>query len=183
MENNKDPKDELENFDKDRKNEGDGAAGGDDQLVEVQKTAEENLAGWQRAKADFLNYKKDQEKMLSDFRKYANADIITSLLPTVDSFDLAVKHLPEELKDSDWVKGIICIKGMFENFLRDAGVSEIKSTGEEFDPNLFEAVAEEESDEKENTVIEEVQKGYKIGERVIRPAKVKVAKRRSEAGA
>jgi len=113
---------------------------------------------------------------MSDFRRYAKEDMILALLPTVDSFDLATKHLPEELKDSDWAKGIMCIKGMFENFLRDAGVSEIKSVGEKFDPNLHEAVGETESEEEEGTVTEEIQKGYRLGDKVIRAAKVKVAK-------
>jgi len=146
------------------------------QLEVAKKEAEENLAGWQRAKADFLNFKKDQERAMSDFRRYAKEDMILALLPTVDSFDLATKHLPEELKDSDWAKGIMCIKGMFENFLRDAGVSEIKSVGEKFDPNLHEAVGETESEEEEGTVTEEIQKGYRLGDKVIRAAKVKVAK-------
>jgi len=146
------------------------------QLIEAKKEAEENLAGWQRAKADFLNYKKDQEGRLDNLRKFANEDIIVSLLPTIDSFELATKHMPVELEDSDWVKGIICIKGMFENFLRDAGVFPIKAVGEKFDPNLFEAVGEIESDKPEDTVIEEVQKGYKMGDKVIRPAKVKIAR-------
>jgi molecular chaperone GrpE len=148
----------------------------ENKLASAEKESGDNLAGWQRAKADFVNYKRDQEKMLSDFRKYANQDMIMALLPTVDSFDLATKHLPSELKDSDWVKGIICIKGMFENFLRDAGVTPIAALGKKFDPNLFEAVGEEESDEEEDTVIEEIQKGYMIGDKIIRPAKVKVAK-------
>lgn len=142
----------------------------------AEKMVAENLAGWQRAKADFVNYKKDQERMFSDFRRYANEDMIIALLPTVDSFDLATKHLPDELKDSEWVKGVICIKGMFENFLKDAGVSEIKALGEKFDPNIFEAVGEEETEAESGTVIEEMQKGYKMGEKVIRAAKVKVAK-------
>ncbi|MFA6897279.1 MAG: nucleotide exchange factor GrpE [Patescibacteria group bacterium] len=146
------------------------------QIQSAEKAAEENLAGWQRAKADFVNYKKDQEKMFSDFRRYANEDMIIALLPTVDSFALATKHLPEELKDSDWAKGVICIKGMFENFLKETGVSEIKTLGEKFDPNIFEAVGEEESESESGTVIEEVQRGYKMGDKVIRAAKVKVAK-------
>jgi molecular chaperone GrpE len=148
----------------------------ENKLAFTEKEVEENLAGWQRAKADFINYKRDQEKMLSELRKYANQDMIMALLPTVDSFDLATKHLPSELKDSDWAKGVMCIKGMFENFLRDAGVMPIAALGKKFDPNLFEAVGEEESDEQEDTVIEEIQKGYKMGDKVIRPAKVKVAK-------
>lgn len=146
------------------------------QLEAAKKEAEENLAGWQRAKADFLNSKKEQEKAMADYRRYVGEDMILALLPTVDSFDLAARHLPEELKDSDWAKGVMCIKGMFESFLRDAGVSEIRSVGEKFDPNLHEAVGEAESDKEEGTVIEEVQKGYNLGDKVIRVAKVKVAR-------
>lgn len=145
-------------------------------LAEMEKAAEENLAGWQRAKADFLNFKKDQEKAMADFRRYAGEDMILSLLPTVDSFELAARHLPEELKDSDWAKGVLCIKGMFENFLREAGVVEIKALGEKFDPTMHEAVGEQESDREEGAVVEEVQKGYKMGGKVIRAAKVKIAK-------
>ena len=152
----------------------------EEKLKAAEKAAEENLAGWQRTKADFLNYKKDQEKMLGEFRKYAGEEMIMNLLPTVDSFELATKHLPPELNDSDWVKGILCIKGMFESFLRDAGVSEMKAVGEKFDPNIFDAVGEQESDEEEDTVISEVQKGYRMGEKVIRPAKVIVSKKKSD---
>ncbi len=145
------------------------------ELEEYKKQAEESLAGWQRAKADFVNYKKDQEKYLDEFRKYASEDMIIKLLPTIDSFELATKHLPKDLKDSDWAKGIICIKNQFDNFLKDVGVEEIKSVGEKFDPSLFESVDEEKSDQEEGTVIAEIQKGYRIFGRVIRVGKVKVA--------
>jgi len=168
-----------EGADKD-KDSGEGAekdvSATEDELSALRKEADENLAGWQRAKADFINYKRGQEEMLSELRKYANQDIIMSLLPTVDSFDLATRHLPAELEKSEWVKGVMCIKGMFEGFLRDAGVTEIKALGQKFDPHLHEAVGDEESDEEEGTVIDEVQKGYKMGDRVLRPAKVKIAK-------
>jgi molecular chaperone GrpE len=147
-----------------------------DKLAGLEKEAQDNLAGWQRAKADFLNYKRDQEKIFAEFKSFANEDIVLKLLPTVDSFELATKHLPEELKSSDWAKGIMCIKGLFENFLKEIGVNEIKALGEKFDPNLFEAVAEEESEAEEGFVIEEIQKGYRLGERLIRPAKVKISK-------
>jgi len=150
------------------------------EIEEYKKQAEENLVGWQRAQADMANYKKDQEKCLGEFRKYANEDIIMSLLPTIDSFVLATNYLPEDLKDSDWVKGILCIKGQFDGFLKDAGVEEIKSIGEKFDPSLFESVGEEESDEDEGTVIVELQKGYNMAGKVIRPAKVRIAKRKDE---
>ena len=148
------------------------------ELEECKKQAEENLKGWQRAKADFVNYKKDQEKYLDEFRKYASEDMITKLLPTIDNFELAVKHLPEDLKDTDWAKGIICIKNQFDNFLKEAGVEEIKSVGEKFDPNLFESVGEEESDQEEGIIITEVQKGYKMFGKVVRVGKVKVTGKR-----
>ncbi len=147
------------------------------ELENCKKQVEENLAGWQRAKADFLNYKKDQEKFLGEFRKYANEDVIIKLLPTIDSFNLAIEHLPEDLKNNDWAKGIMCIKSQFDNFLKDAGAEEIKSIGEKFDPSLFESVGEEESEE-EGIIIAEVQKGYKMFGKVIRAGKVKVGKKK-----
>lgn len=147
-----------------------------ERLSELEKESQDNLAGWQRAKADFMNYKRDQERVFADFKSFANEDIVLKLLPTVDSFELATKHLPEELKSSDWAKGVICIKGLFESFLQEIGVNEIKALGEKFDPNLFEAVAEEESEKEEGIVTEEIQKGYRFGERLLRPAKVKVSK-------
>jgi molecular chaperone GrpE len=147
-------------------------------LAKAERAAQENLAGWQRAKADFLNYKKDQERMLEELRRYANLDILRALLPTVDSFELATRHLPPELEDSDWAKGVLCIKGMFENFLRETGLREIEAQGKKFDPHFHEALGEVESDQPEETVIEEVQKGYMLGDRVIRPARVKIAKKK-----
>ncbi len=148
------------------------------EVENYKKQAEENLLGWQRAQADMVNYKKEQEKNLIEFRKYANEDMIMNLLPTVDSFALATNYLPEDLKDSDWVKGILCIQGQFDGFLKEAGVEEIKSVGEKFDPNLFESVGEEESDKEDGTVTVELQKGYKMSGKVIRPAKVRIAKRK-----
>ena len=145
------------------------------ELKECQKQAEENLAGWRRAKADFVNYKKDQEKYLEEFRKYASEDMIVKLLPTIDSFQMAVDHLPEDLESTDWAKGIICIKSQFDNFLKDVGVEEIKSVGEKFDLNLFESVGEEKSDQEEGIVIAEIQKGYQMFGKVVRVGKVKVA--------
>ena len=80
-----------------------------EEIEKYKKQAEENLNGWKRAKADFINYKKDQGRTIEEFRKYVNEDIIVRLLPTVDGFQLATEHLPEDLKDSDWAKGIACI--------------------------------------------------------------------------
>ena len=150
------------------------------ELENYKKQSEENLAGWQRAKADFINYKKDQEKYLEEFRKYASEDMIVKFLPTIDNFELAIKHLPKKEKDSDWIKGVICIKSQFDNFLKEVGIEEIKAVGEKFDPSLFESIGEKESDEEEGTVITEVQKGYKMNGKVIRVGKVMVAGKKTD---
>lgn len=149
----------------------------ENELEKYKALAEENLNGWKRAKADFINYKKDQENRMGEFIKYANEDIITGLLPIVDGFRLAMKHLPEDLKNSDWVKGVMCVKGQLESFLKEIGVEEIKSIGEKFDPNLFESVGEEESGVEEGIVVCEIQKGYKMFGKVIRVSKVKISKK------
>lgn len=172
----------LDSNSKEEKTEINNITREESELEEYKKQAEENLAGWQRAKADFLNYKKDQEKFLGEFRKYASEDLIIKLLPTIDSFNLAAEHLPPDLKNNDWAKGIICIKSQFDNFLKDAGVEEIKSIGEKFDPNLFESVGEEESDKEEGIIISEIQKGYKMFGKVIRAGKVKAAKKKTDIG-
>ena len=145
------------------------------ELENYKEQSEENLAGWQRAKADFVNYKKDQEKYLEEFRKYAGEDMVVKLLPTIDNFELAIKHLPEDLEKTDWVKGMVCIKGQFDSFLKEVGVEEIKAVGEKFDPSLFESVGEKESDKEEGTIVTEVQKGYKMSGKIIRPGKVVIA--------
>ncbi len=170
----------MDTSDKDKQASGEGAPepaeSAQEKLERLERQVAENLAGWQRAKADFLNYKKDQERLLAELRKYANEALILDLLPTVDSFELATRHLPEELKAQEWVKGVLCIKGMFDKFLADAGVTAIPAVGEKFDPNLFEAVGAVEREGEEDIVCEEVQKGYRMGERVIRPAKVTITK-------
>lgn len=148
-----------------------------EEIEKYKKQAEENLNGWKRAKADFVNYKKDQENRMGEFIKYANEDIITGLLPIIDGFHLATEHLPEDLKNSDWAKGIMCVKGQLESFLKEIGVEEIKSIGEKFNPSLFESVGEEESEKEEGIVIVEIQKGYKMFGKVIRAGKVKISKK------
>lgn len=148
-----------------------------EEIEKYKKQAEENLNGWKRAKADFINYKKDQERAMEEFRKYANEDIIMKLLPIVDSFHLATKYLPENLKNSDWAKGIMCVKEQLESFLKEVGVEEIKSIGEKFNTSLFESAGEEESGGEDGIVVSEIQKGYKMFGEVIRAGKVRVAKK------
>ena len=158
-------------------------------LEECQKLKEEYLAGWQRARADFLNYKKEEMERIGEFFKYANLNLILKFLPILDNFEIAEKKLPENLKTDVNVKGILQIKNQILEFLKNQGVEEIKAVGEAFDPNLHEVMEEIEpafapasaeatagKEIKSGVIIEEIQKGYKINGRLLRPAKVKVTK-------
>jgi len=147
------------------------------QLEECEKFKEEYLAGWQRERADFLNYKKEEMERIGDILKYANEGLILKILPILDNFEIAEKKLPEDLKNNDNVKGLLMIKNQILEFLKSQGLEEIKSEGEKFDPHLMEVIEEIEIKDKESgIIIEEVQKGYKINGRLLRPAKVKVTK-------
>ena len=152
-------------------------------LDECQKLKDEYLAGWQRSRADFLNYKKEEMERIGEILKYANEEIILKFLPILDNIDLAESQLPEKLKRGDegtsqsikWTKGFLQIKTQIREFLAKEGIQEINVIGEKFDPNTMEVIEEVEGEES-GKVVEEVQKGYKMNGKVIRPAKVKVAK-------
>ncbi len=144
-------------------------------LQECRKQKDEYLAGWQRARADFLNYKKEEIERMGEILKCAGEEFILKILPILDNLDLAEKKLPEDLKKDDNVKGLLLIKTQISDFLKAQGVEEIKTVGEKFDPNLHEAVEQVEVKNKESgVIIEEAQKGYKINGRLLRPAGVKV---------
>jgi len=155
------------------------------QLEECQKLKDEYLAGWQRSRADLLNYKKEEMERIGQLINYAKEELILDILPIMDNFEVIEKKLPENLKKDDNVKGLMQIKIQFQDFLKTLGVEEIKSIGEKFDPNFHEVVEEVESSSakatedkeiKSGTIIEEIQKGYKINGRLLRPAKVRVVK-------
>lgn len=150
------------------------------ELEETKKKAEEYLNGWKRVKADYLNREKEIEKEKIDWVKFANLELILQLLTILDSFDEAIKHIPEDLKENDWLKGILQIKQQFENFLTTQGVEKIKTVDEKFNPELHEAVekkplpseAQGAKEEIENIIIEEIEAGYLMHNQVIKPAKV-----------
>lgn len=148
----------------------------DKKLEELEKTAKDYLAGWQRARADFLNYKKEEAERKKEIAKYAQEDLILQILPILDNIYIAEKKIPAELKDNQWMEGFSKIKNQFENFLKEQGIEEIKSISEKFDPNLHEAVEQVESDKESGIIIDIVRKGYMRDKRVIRAARVKVVK-------
>ncbi len=147
-------------------------------LEDCQKQKDDYLAGWQRSRADFLNYKKEEMERIAGFLKYAEEEFVLKILPILDNFDIGEKKLPENLKENESVRGILQIKAQILDFLKTFGVEEIKTTvGEKFDPNFHEAIEQVELKDKEPGVIdEEIQKGYKINSRLLRPARVRVTK-------
>ncbi len=152
----------------------------DDKITElemVKEKMEEYLNGWKRAKADYSNLKKEFEKKETEIVQFANATLILEIMPIYDNFKLAWKHIPEEhKKGDDWLKGIEAIKRQFKDLLKKLGMEEIPTEGEKFDPELHEAVAKEKVEGKESgIIIEEIKSGYKLYDKVLEPAKVKVS--------
>jgi molecular chaperone GrpE len=145
-----------------------------EELEKCRKEKEEYLTGWQRAKADLINARKDDERRNQEFARFANASLISDLLAVLDSFDLAFVN---EEKDSKFSKGVFLIKIQLEDILRKYGLGPIKTVGGKADLNMHEIVGEEKSDKEEGIIIEELQKGYTLYGKVLRPARVKVSKK------
>jgi len=141
-------------------------------LAEEKEKAEGYLANWQRAQADFINYKRRSEQEREEISQFANATLMFSLLPILDDLERAFTAIPPHLARLSWVDGIRLIERKLRANLEAQGLSQIKALGEPFDPNLHEAAMHGKG--KEGIVIDELQKGYKLHDRVIRPAMVVV---------
>jgi molecular chaperone GrpE len=148
------------------------------EVERLQVEAAANLDGWQRARAEFTNYKKRSEAERSQLVFLTGVKIIEKLLPMIDDFDRALANLPDELQDNGWIEGVRLTRRKLVGLLEDEGLSLIEvAPGQAFDPTLHEAVTHEESDQfSEGQIIAEVQQGYRIGDRVLRPSLVRVAR-------
>ena len=145
-------------------------------LEASESKAAEYLDGWQRAQAEFTNYRKRQERERELMRFEAVGRIVKRYLPIVDDLERALQNRPTEGEGAAWADGIELIYRKLMGILEAEGVTRIEAEGQEFDPNLHEAVMQTESDEYESGVIVEVlQNGYMLGDRVLRPAMVLVA--------
>ena len=148
--------------------------------------SKEYLEGWQRCQADFENYKKTQSEAQKDMIRYASQNIILQIIPVLDNFNSSLSHVPDDQKEGGWVMGLTYIQKQLEGVLFENGVSMIDlKEGDDFDPGTCEAIGMEENkihpvksaeggpaEQKFNRVKKVIQKGYKIGDRVIRPARV-----------
>ncbi|HEY5268092.1 MAG TPA: nucleotide exchange factor GrpE [Candidatus Saccharimonadales bacterium] len=128
----------------------------------------------QRERADSLNLRRRHEQEMSNLRNYVKADVIKDLLPVIDNFERSIKHVPNNLKDDEYIIGIKSILKQFEKVIKDLGVERIETVGQPFNPSFHEAVAMEEGEGDSEIVVEELQSGYKIGDQVIRHSIVKV---------
>lgn len=153
-------------------------------LEEEKGKADNYLKNWQRAQADFINYKRRIEQERAEQIKFANATLILKVLPILDDFERAFANLPHELATLTWLGGIAMIERKLRFVLEQEGVTPIDAMGKDFDPLLHEAVLfEEGTDLQHGKVVAELQKGYKLHDRVIRPTLVKVGQPTDEANA
>lgn len=127
-----------------------------------------------RERADAVNLRRRHETEMANLRTSVKTHVVADLLPVIDNFERALKHVPSDLEDNDYIKGVQGVVKQFEKTLADMGVERIKTIGEHFDPHLHEAVGVEEGDGQHEIVSEELQAGYKLGDDVIRHAMVKV---------
>ncbi|RME55404.1 nucleotide exchange factor GrpE [Candidatus Woesearchaeota archaeon] len=137
--------------------------------------AKEYLNQLQRLQAEFINYRQRVEKERLELIKYAKEELILKLLDVMDNFERAIDAMKNAKDVKSCMQGVDMIFEQFRKVLENEGLQAINAKGEMFDPYLHEALAKEESDQDENVIIDEFQKGYKLKDKVIRPAKVKVS--------
>jgi molecular chaperone GrpE len=145
------------------------------ELADARAKSEEHLYNWQRSAADFSNYKRRTDDERAQLSQFSTALLIGKLLGVLDDFDRALENVPPEAHDA-WIEGVKLTERKLRNVLESEGVTQIEAIGLPFDPNVHEAVAHEETTaHADNEVIGEVQRGYRLHDRVLRPSLVRVA--------
>ena len=148
----------------------------EEEVDQAQAKADENLDGWQRALADFSNYRKRVERERDQFQQESRGSVLKSYLEIVDDLERALKNRPEDGEGAEWAEGIELIYRKLQTMLENEGVVPMEAVGQTFDPNLHEAIFQEESEDHDSgVIIEVIQQGYMLGERVLRPARVRIA--------
>ena len=171
---------ENENIEpEDESGETESPASLEEELAAERQKAAEYLANWQRAQADFINYKRRNEEERAEFNSFANSNLVLAILPVLDDLERAIEAMPSRIAKSEWGEGIKLVERKFQTILQGMGVIPMISVGETFDPNIHEALRQ--SSGPEGIILEEFQKGYMMGARVLRPAKVVVGHGEEEA--
>ena len=146
------------------------------ELEEYKSKADEYLNNWKRAAADFENYRKRRDKENKELVQFAQEITVVKILPTLESLEQALRNAPQDERFQSWADGVLKIVQQLEKTLLEMGVEKIKTVGERFNFELHEAVEMVDGGAESGIITEEVQSGYKLHNKVIRPAKVKVAK-------
>ncbi len=145
------------------------------ELAEARARSEEHLYNWQRSAADFANFKRRTDEERASVGQFSTAVLIGKLLTVLDDFDRALESVPPDAHDA-WIEGVKLVERKLRSVLESEGVSPIEAVGQPFDPNLHEAVVHEPTaDQPDNQVIGELQRVYRLHDRVIRPSLVRVA--------
>ncbi len=152
----------------------------DDLRAELEKAraqAADYLDGWQRSRAEFANYKKRIEREQAQVYQTAAGSVIKRFLGVLDDLERALKNRPQQGDGAVWAEGIELVYRKLVSILESEGVKPMPVDGQMFDPNLHEAILSEDSDQHESgQIIEALQQGYLLGDKVLRPARVRVAK-------
>ena len=149
-----------------------------EELDKEKEKAKGYLGNWQRSQADFANYKKRAAEEKEGIVDFANSAFILTLLPVIDDMEKALTSLPSEPENLNWVEGIKLIHANFKDSLQKQGLSEMNAEGTPFDPHFHNAVMRQNG--QEGIVLEEIQKGYKFKNRVIRPSMVIVGEEKTK---
>jgi molecular chaperone GrpE len=148
----------------------------EEQLAAALAEVEDYKDKWMRSQAEFANARKRLEKQRIDLYAMATADVMQKLLPILDDYERAMENVPEAIQGDSWLEGIELVQRKLASVLEAFNVTQIEAIGQPFDPNVHEAISQEETEEYESgTVCRELQSGYKIGDRIIRPSLVVVA--------
>ncbi|HET6925206.1 MAG TPA: nucleotide exchange factor GrpE [Candidatus Saccharimonadales bacterium] len=148
-----------------------------DELEQLEQQVAELTDALQRERADVINVRRRHEEQLAGLKNVVKSGVIRDLLPIIDNFERALKHVPKDLEGNDFVKGVQGVVKQFEKTLDGLGVERIKTVGEPFDPKYHEAISMEDGDGTNEVVSEELQAGYRLGDEVIRHAMVRVKMR------
>ena len=141
-------------------------------LAQEKDKAEKYLANWQMAEADFRNYKTREEQEKQELIKWANSTLVCDILPVLDAFDRAFEGVVPEGESLSWITGFRQIQKMLLDVLSKHGLAEMKCVGEKFDPTFHEAIAQQVG--AEGVILDEVRKGYKLNDRLLRAPQVVV---------
>lgn len=146
-------------------------------VVQLEKESAEHRQNWLRATADYKNFKRRTDQERAELIRSASAGLLLKLLPVIDDLDRALAGVPDEVAATPWFGGVKLIAQKLQTVLDSEGVTAIPALGQEFDPNLHEAVIyEDAADGMEGKVVGELQKGYRLRDRVLRPTMVKVGR-------